>query len=491
MRGPHPGGTAFMITVASAPGKGKLIHQIDQCNDDYTSKIEALQRLFEIYAKFDVNYIDESGYTHFHVACRYGLEDAVKKFLKVGQVDPNLLVPKTGDSPLHLALKKKNMTVVELLPRSGADPNLADRLGSTALHIISNLKTDSYYMADRAGQRAYLLEICDEKRVPVKIDARDYKGNTPLHVALSRSRNRLLSAELLLERGADPNSVNNKGETPLHIIAKQGREGKRFFDVIENLGKTVELDARDNSGRTALEWAVASCYPQAVASLLERGADVSGFVFPTARDFDKYRKIYQSYDFMIFFSVKKCSVIKLASATGLLAIVELLETKVGWELDLGDALKVMGFFDKYKLYESADVSTTKDVDNSVDSILKEMPNNPTYMDYFKFASSYTSSLHYRCKDACDLRLCEKVTRKFFREWALDCFMALIHYRLPILCCEMIIDQLTNKALYNICLAATGQTDEQDKINVIENVSKRKNERPFGTENAPKRLKIEC
>uniref|UniRef100_A0ABD2XA41 Uncharacterized protein n=1 Tax=Trichogramma kaykai TaxID=54128 RepID=A0ABD2XA41_9HYME len=240
-----------------------------------------------------------------------------------------------------------------------------------------------------------------------------------------------------------------------------------------------------------MEWAVASCCPSAVVSLLH-GADVSGFVFPTATNFDKYGKIYQSKDYGRFFRVKNCSVIKLAVATGLLAIVELLETKIGQELDLDDTLKIMGFFDKYKLYESADFSTTKDVDDLVDSILKEMPKKSTYMEYFQFASSYTLfKLSCASMEACDLRLCEKVTRKFFREWALDCFMALIHYRLPILSCDMIIDQLTNKDLYNICLAAKGQTDEQDKINVVENVLKRNNERPVGAEKAPKRLEIEC
>ncbi|KAL7295211.1 hypothetical protein TKK_0011517 [Trichogramma kaykai] len=35
------------------------------------------------------------GCTHFHVACEYGLEDVVQKFLELGQ-DPNLLVQKTG-----------------------------------------------------------------------------------------------------------------------------------------------------------------------------------------------------------------------------------------------------------------------------------------------------------------------------------------------------------------------------------------------------------
>ncbi|CAB0038936.1 unnamed protein product [Trichogramma brassicae] len=50
------------------------------------------------------------------------------------------------------------------------------------------------------------------------------------------------------------------------------------------------------------------------------------------------------------------------------------------------------------------------------------------------------------------RLCERVSRTFFRDWALDPFLELIHYRLPIECCEMVIEELRNQDLYNVCLA---------------------------------------
>ncbi|KAL7305598.1 hypothetical protein TKK_0002328 [Trichogramma kaykai] len=54
-------------------------------------------------------------------------------------------------------------------------------------------------------------------------------------------------------------------------------------------------------------------------------------------------------------------------------------------------------------------------------------------------------------------LCEKLSRRFFRRYALDSFLDLTRYQLPILCCEMILDEsLINKDLYHICLAAAGQ-----------------------------------
>uniref|UniRef100_A0ABD2VXY3 Uncharacterized protein n=1 Tax=Trichogramma kaykai TaxID=54128 RepID=A0ABD2VXY3_9HYME len=63
------------------------VHQIAECHRN-GSKIELLIKLFEIYDKFHVNYTDELGYTHFHMACLYGLDDVAQKFLELGQ-DPN------------------------------------------------------------------------------------------------------------------------------------------------------------------------------------------------------------------------------------------------------------------------------------------------------------------------------------------------------------------------------------------------------------------
>ncbi|XP_023314335.1 ankyrin-1-like [Trichogramma pretiosum] len=93
-----------------------------------------ISNLFKIYARFDVNYTDEEGFTHFHVACKYDCDDVVKKFLKLGQ-DPNLVAPKKGDSPLHLALVTGSMKVVKLLLKRGANPNLKNKNGETPLHI--------------------------------------------------------------------------------------------------------------------------------------------------------------------------------------------------------------------------------------------------------------------------------------------------------------------------------------------------------------------
>uniref|UniRef100_A0ABD2WVN7 BACK domain-containing protein n=1 Tax=Trichogramma kaykai TaxID=54128 RepID=A0ABD2WVN7_9HYME len=82
----------------------------------------------------------------------------------------------------------------------------------------------------------------------------------------------------------------------------------------------------------------------------------------------------------------------------------------------------------------------------------------TYEDYYKFVQSWAlcGSYYDDQKEICCRHLHEKLTKRFFRRWALDPFMDLTRQRLPILCCEMIIEQLKNEDLWHICLAAQGQ-----------------------------------
>uniref|UniRef100_A0ABD2VR85 Uncharacterized protein n=1 Tax=Trichogramma kaykai TaxID=54128 RepID=A0ABD2VR85_9HYME len=81
-----------------------------------------------------MNYTDEFGLSHFHVACMTGCKDLVAKFLELGRADPNCRGYATGDSPLHLALLHGRDEVTDLLIRSGADPHSTNENGLTPAH---------------------------------------------------------------------------------------------------------------------------------------------------------------------------------------------------------------------------------------------------------------------------------------------------------------------------------------------------------------------
>ncbi|CAB0030617.1 unnamed protein product [Trichogramma brassicae] len=425
--------------------------------------------LFIVYNRYEANYSDEFGLTHFHAACMYGRKDTVKGFLEVVR-DPNYLVRETGDSPLHLALAYDNAEVVKFLLERRADPNLANKEGLTPIHILSMARR---YLSDSLR---IFIEFCDKtvEYKPPHVNAQDKKGNTPLHLAMNIARSaQWKMVEWLLRRGANPNKANAEGLTPLHVISEIGDGdihdkilAEIFFKINLEMQKTVQVDAVDKFNRTPLQFAVVNFSRHMVNILLDQGADLSSFVFPTENHFTKRLDTY---------CVRVWRNFKLKLAAGSVAVVESLE-KRGYELDQNDALTIMKLFAKYELFEkSADLDKILNDDEEFAIEVKQFMVKPslsfydliqlrpkeaekvfTFTDYFKFSHSCIFDYSKSNGRACVLNMCEKVSRKFFRSWALESFVKLTHYRLPMECCSMIIEELTNEDLYNICLAVTSQ-----------------------------------
>jgi ankyrin repeat protein len=114
------------------------------------------------------------------------------------------------------------------------------------------------------------------------VNARDYKGSTPLMLADRPPKDEVPSSatiqnntgdttklvEILLDHGAEINAANEEKITVLHIAAWEGNEA--VLRVLLNRGADVNAGMKDNS--TPLDLAVEAGHEAAVKTLLDNGA---------------------------------------------------------------------------------------------------------------------------------------------------------------------------------------------------------------------------
>jgi ankyrin repeat protein len=162
---------------------------------------------------------------------------------------------------LNLAIRFYNKTemVRHILEKYNADPAVRDRLGRNALETAA-MHSDNKEVLD--------LILRHEN---VKIDGRDASGCTALHFAATSSN--VVAVKHLIEMGANPNLLNNKGSSPLHVAAVFAKD-IAIIDVLLN-NKQVDVDALDNSGQNALCYA--KCNQHGLAKEIVSRLEGNGF----------------------------------------------------------------------------------------------------------------------------------------------------------------------------------------------------------------------
>ena len=193
-----------------------------------------------------------------------------------------------GRTILHeVIVCKRSVEVVSLLLQAGADPDVADTFGETALHAAvkrgfwSLIRLLLRY-SKAAGKIASTL-IQKQQDIASFITA--YRpGRTLLHVLCEEGQEDIV--ELLLQAGADPDAADTLGETTLHAAVERGfwsllRLLLRYSKAAGKIASTQIRKQQDNAsfisayrpGKTLLHVLCEEGQEDIVELLLQAGAD--------------------------------------------------------------------------------------------------------------------------------------------------------------------------------------------------------------------------
>ena len=215
-----------------------------------------------------VDAIDRHGMTALHHAVQSDHIDLARALLDRG-ADVNAVSFFDGDphwaegpgelgwTPLHYA---KTVAMAELLIDRGADVNAHDRYKSmTPLNWA--VLNGHYRLADYLISRSANIETSNRH------------GLTPLHNARG-----IAMTALLLDRGADANATSHYGVSvrkwnrgPLRWAALLGETS----EVAQLIADGTDVNARDETGMTALHAAALRGHAEVAALLIEKDADVN------------------------------------------------------------------------------------------------------------------------------------------------------------------------------------------------------------------------
>ncbi|XP_026754222.1 ankyrin-3-like isoform X2 [Galleria mellonella] len=212
----------------------------------------------------DVNARDDCGYSALHLSAEHGYTELVKLLLESGAAvdyrpDTGEEFPRTTlcDEPLRLAIRNKHYDVARLLLEHGADPNKRYFFGSEI-----NLVSDPEYLE-------LLLTF------GANPDSRDRAGLTPLMKA-ARQRKGMDAVLLLISYGADVNAMadaRNDYRTVMHYAVLSGNT--EVVNLMIKQGARVNYECPELSKPSPLDLAILKGDVPMVQMLLAAGAQVN------------------------------------------------------------------------------------------------------------------------------------------------------------------------------------------------------------------------
>ena len=236
------------------------------------------------------------GESALHLASQTGFVEAIQMLVDCG-ANINLVSLTMGRTPLATAAVAKQVESARCLLKRGAKTEIADKSAFTPLTLaviqcdpdmvrvlvaggaVPEFRAPGHNYTPLVAAAANLdpfkhdkcltiIKILLDGKADINFPASD--GRTALLAAAASSNQSqgLATATLLLERGANPDVANTKGETPLMLAAGNGNE--KVVKLL--LKKDAKIDLKTGAGETVMSFAQRSGKASITALLAAKGA---------------------------------------------------------------------------------------------------------------------------------------------------------------------------------------------------------------------------
>ncbi|KAI1739561.1 ankyrin repeat-containing domain protein [Xylaria scruposa] len=257
-------------------GNFSPLHMVVTSGDAVT-----LERLIE--RNINLNLRDNQDRTAVFLASKYGFLHILKTLLQPGRAADVSIPNDKGQTPLYAAAESGHIRCTAALLQASAARAQAtlveDRLAPFRIAVESNYRdvvslflNHEDFDQSAAGKDQHeggeLDARYDKEKISYTlVNQNNEKGCSLLEISIENQH--FETARLLVEKGADPNSVNNLGLRPLHLAAQQNQYGV----IAALLAHKVDVNALDKLDRTALYYAAERGYVKPISLLL--GAEAS------------------------------------------------------------------------------------------------------------------------------------------------------------------------------------------------------------------------
>ena len=224
----------------------------------------------DIEGRGDFNYVSKAypfhsvsfgGCTPLFVAAVNGNVVILRCFTKNG-ADINAVTNFKGYTPLMMATRYNHLAAVTFLSDQGADANLQDKKGYTALHYFSKFGNICHFRA---------ISCLINNGADVNAQRAD-DNLTPLMLACKCQN--VETINYLLQNGAQVGLQDKYGQTCLQYAVKRGVDGTAF-EILSSLIKIgADVNARKEHDQTLLMQATLRGDLKLVTLLIEHGAKV-------------------------------------------------------------------------------------------------------------------------------------------------------------------------------------------------------------------------